>query len=141
MKYNFHLSDSIKRAIWSSLSIVEELLLELENLVQDEEDLIFIEIKNTINSEKREIIKKEIEEIRDSLKDIKKTLNLKKDSIDNTNLILSKCAKLWEILCDSETKKLKGYGTPPENLSDYLDPIIYKIIHKIEFIRDLVSKK
>jgi hypothetical protein len=35
--------------------------------------------------------------------------------------------EIWTILCDTESRALRGYGAPPEGLKEVLDPIVKKL--------------
>ena len=132
------LSRAYKNGLSSSLSIVEELLIEIEDLLNCEnKNAVFIKWRNSLNASQKEGIKKEIGEIREQIEDIKTKLLLPSEILNNSVLISSRCGKMWEILCDLETRKLKRYGEIPKNLSDFLDPKIRKVVNSIEKILEI----
>jgi len=103
-----HLTEPYQRAISSSLAIVEERLFELERLLKNEHGVsIFNSVRSTLGPEQKQHIQREIEDIREGLWDIKSTLSLKSSSVNDAVLIGSRCASIWEMLCNLETK------TPP----------------------------
>ena len=137
-----HLTEPYQRAISSSLAIVEERLFELERLLKNEHGVsIFNSVRSTLGPEQKQHIQREIEDIREGLWDIKSTLSLKSSSVNDAVLIGSRCASIWEMLCNLETKRLRRYGAPPEELGNYFDTKIRELIKHIERISELVEKK
>jgi len=121
---------------------VEERLFELERLLKNEHGVsIFNSVRSTLQPEQKQHIQREIEDIREGLWDIKATLSLKRSSVNDAVLISSRCANIWEILCNLETKRLHRYGATPEELGNYFDTKIRELIKHIERISELVEKK
>lgn len=123
---------SIQNAIISSFSTIEELISEIETIFNNE-DRIFVKIKKSPNKE----IERKLEEIKEILKKVKEELNLKEEVISDKAIIGSRCAKIWEILNDMKVEKLKKYGNIPEDLKNYLNPLIEKILKLVNEIVDL----
>jgi len=82
-----------------------------------------------------------ISEMEGKISTIKATLSLPTASMKNTRLILSRNGKIWELLCDLQTKKLKSYGATPEGLADFLDPVIEELISATENIPQILQEK
>jgi hypothetical protein len=127
---------SIQNAITSSLTIIEDLVCEMDIVFKDE-NKIFSKIEKKISVKKMEKIKENIEEIKKILKKIKEEMNLKEEKISDVAIINSRCAKIWEILNDLKGEKLKKYGSVSEDLKNYLDPEIEKILKLVNEIVDL----
>lgn len=123
---------SIQNTIISSFSTIEELISEIGTIFNNE-DRIFVKIKKSPNKE----IEKKLEEIKEILKKVKEELNLKEEVISDKAIIGSRCAKIWEILNDMKVEKLKKYGNIPEDLKNYLNPLIEKILKLVNEIVDL----
>jgi hypothetical protein len=127
---------SIQNAITSSLTIIEDLLYEMDIVFKDE-NKIFSKIEKKIGVKKMEKIKENIEEIKKILKKIKEEMNLKEERISDIAVINSRCAKIWEILNDLKGEKLKKYGSVSEDLKNYLNPEIEEILKLVNEIVDL----
>jgi hypothetical protein len=127
---------SIQNAITSSLTIIEDLVYEMDIVFKDE-NKIFSKIEKKISVKKMEKIKENIEEIKKILKKIKEEMNLKEERISDVAIINSRCAKIWEILNDLKGEKLKKYGSVSEDLKNYLDTEIEKILKLVNEIVDL----
>ena len=139
----YTLSNSHKRTLSSSFSIVEELLEEIREILENKKakNLIFRRIKNALTLKKIDEVKNIINEMKKELEIIKSDLNLITEKFLSTSLISSRSAKMWEILCDLETRKLKKYGEVPSNLPEYLDPRIKKLIALAEKITETTKGK
>ncbi|MCM8771627.1 MAG: hypothetical protein NC922_00915 [Candidatus Omnitrophica bacterium] len=129
--------DLIKNVFLSNLSTVEELLIEIE-LIFEKRERIFLKIKKQID-EKEVMLK--ISKIKKVLKDLKKEFNIKEEEMAETAIVNSRCAKIWEILNDLKSEKLKRYGEIPKDLGIILDPKIEEIIYLINEIVDMAAKK
>ena len=90
---------SIQNAITSSLTIIEDLVCEM-NIVFKDENKIFSKIEKKISIEKMKKIRENIGEIKKILQKLKNELNLKEEKISDVAIINSRCAKIWEILND-----------------------------------------
>jgi hypothetical protein len=127
---------SIQNAITSSLTIIEDLVYEMDIVFKDE-NKIFSKIERKISIEKMKKIRENIEEIKKILQKLKNELNLKEERISDMAIINSRCAKIWEILNDLKGEKLKKYGSVSEDLKNYLNPEIEKILKRVNEIVDL----
>jgi tetrahydromethanopterin S-methyltransferase subunit B len=127
---------SIQNAITSSLTIIEDLVCEMDIVFKDE-NKIFSKIEKKISIEKMKKIRENIGEIKKILQKLKNELNLKEEKISDVAIINSRCAKIWEILNDLKGEKLKKYGSVSEDLKNYLDPEIEKILKLVNEIVDL----
>mgnify|MGYP001263500292 CR=1 FL=1 len=127
---------SIRNALSSSFSIIEELIEEIDNVFKKEENL-FLKIERRIDKKGQKKIEENIKQIKTILKNLKKEFNLDEEKISDKTIISSRCAKIWEILNDVKGNKLRKYGEVPDYLKKYLDPEIEKILKLINEIVDL----
>jgi len=127
---------SIQNVITSSLTIIEDLVYEMDIVFKDE-NKIFSKIEKKISIEKMKKIRENIGEIKKILQKLKNELNLKEERISDVAIINSRCAKIWEILNDLKGEKLKKYGSVSEDLKNYLDTEIEKILKLVNEIVDL----
>ncbi len=132
MLNKFQLSEPYCRVLSSALSIVEEMLSELDDLLKCQPiGSIFTDVVNTLDGKHRQLIHEEVESMRHKLRNVKTTIGLNSATVKNAALISSRRGKIWEILCDLETRCLRRYGKPPNGLSDYLDCRIRELINSI----------
>jgi len=126
--------ESYRNALSSQLGVIEELLNEIESVLKEEENFLFLKIERKIKKEKRKKIEEKIEELKKIISDMKREFNLKEDVLTDVAVISSRTSKIWEILCDMKTEKMKRYGKIPDGLSDILDPLINRMIKLTERI-------
>lgn len=129
--------DLIKNAFLSSFSVIENLLEEIEAFLKPKERMFF-KIKR--NLDQREL-KLKIIEIKNILKDLKEKLGIKEEEITDIAVINSRCAKMWEILNDLRSDKLKRYGEIPEEVKSITESSIKKLIDLVNEIVDLTTQK
>lgn len=135
------LSEPYIRSLSVSLSIVEDMANDIEELIDDEyPKKIFRKIKNVLNQEKKESIMVKLENINKILMQLKNDLKLNLETFANTSLISSRCGSSWNILCDLETRKMKRYGKQPAELEGYLDPKINDLLMCFKEITELINK-
>ncbi|NOZ64086.1 MAG: hypothetical protein GXO71_04005 [Caldiserica bacterium] len=135
------LSKTYRRAITSYLSLVEELVDEIRNILlkSGRGDGIFMQVRKVLSPEDTQEIQRLLEKIEDRLRILKKDLHLYPEVSLDASLISSRSAKVWEILCDLEVDRLKRYGPPPSDLAEYLDPKIKELISLIEEITTITQ--
>ncbi len=130
------LRDNHRRSLSSSLMIVEQLLKESEELMENKSITCCYDVKNDINPD---IIKRNLEVIDSARKQICKLAEkyaTDKHSQSLQRIIAAKKTKMWEILCDSKARKLKGFGEFPQRLiKEYDDDIdeLMAIATKLEY--------
>jgi len=136
------LSESYGRAITSTLAIVEEMLSEMEVLINCKEPpSLFTETEDTIPASAKKNVLAKIRDMKTRISEIKDTLSLPRTTVRNTTLVLSRNGKIWELLCDLHTKKLKNYGRTPEGLPDFLDPLVSELISITEEIPKILRTR
>jgi len=126
--------ESYRNALSSQLAVVEELLNEIESVLKEEENFLFLKIERKIKKEDRKKINERIKELKKIISVMKRKFNLKEDVLTDIAVISSRTSKIWEILCDMKTEKMKRYGKIPDGLSDVLDPLIDRMIKLTERI-------
>jgi TIR domain len=110
------LPENHRRSLSSTLMIVEQLLIDIEDLTTNRYKPCCIEIKNDISTD---IIKKNLSAIEESRKlicNLAEKYNTDKTVQSLQRIVNAKKTKIWEILCDSKAKRLKGFGEFPPKL-------------------------
>ena len=128
MKKEITLPDNHRRALSSSLYLVEKLLTGMEEVILDQNDTCCSEVLKDIDNP---AIAKNLSAIREAKKYICSLVE-KYDTTKKTQrlqrIIDAKRTKVWEILNDSFSKKLKGYGSFPQKYANEYDTDISKLI-------------
>ncbi len=122
------LSDNHRRTLSSSLIVVEKSLLELESmilrksdsccniLVRDIDDTT---IKNNISA---------INEAKQFICELAEKYGASQEKLSLQRVIDAKRTKIWEILTDTLSGKIRGYGTFPKKYAEEYDGDIKKLI-------------
>ncbi len=101
--------------------------LERQAAEQNIASVLYNEI-NDLTLERQELFQERIQAIRKILSTIKSDLRLEPERQNVSSLIWGRCAFLQVDLMNIETKRLRGYGEPPQWLFEYLDPLLQELI-------------
>lgn len=129
-----------RRIISITLTMLDEFLCRCERFAQgrDVQSVFYIE-NNTLTPEQRARLESAIAVMRAELKEIRDTLNLQVSRKQIVNSIWAECHLLWESLIEIKGKYLRGYGVPPEDLVNYIDPKSERLIALVNEIITAVS--
>jgi hypothetical protein len=115
------LQENHRRSLSSTLMIVEQLLIEIEDLTNLQNRTCCFEIRNDIAKETSDKNLKAIEEARKLICKLAEKYNTDKTIQSLQRIVDAKKAKIWEILCDSKAIKQKGFGEFPTKLVKEFD--------------------
>jgi hypothetical protein len=93
--------------------------------------------QNTLSDKQRKQLLSEIEVMKKLLGEIKNALDLEIEEESIASDIVGRCASLWVVLTETTSKYLKRYGDVPSELSNFLDPIIERLINHILRISEI----
>ena len=136
MKKEIPLPDNHNRSLSSSLYLIEKLLCEMEKAILGQDDSCCSETIKDIDNAAIADDLAAIKEARTYICIMVEKYNTSKKSQRLQRIIDAKRTKIWEILNDSMSKKLKGYGTFPLKYAKEYDTDIAKLIeitNKINF--------
>lgn len=125
-----------------SMQVLEETLSEVEETIMGgKQRKIMTETVDNISPWGKALILKRIEEIKELISYIFQKLNLEKRREETKNRILGvmtiQCVNLEEI----ESKRLRGYGEVPDELREFLDPRVNKMIRLVDEICKIAGSK
>jgi len=136
MSRKINLSENHTRSLSSSLIVVEKSLLELEDMLLKQANGCCNVLVKDIDDE---TLAYNITAIHEAKKCICELAEKYGPSIEKMNLqrvINAKRTKIWEILTDTLSRKIKGYGTFPKKYAEEYDSDINRlleIINKIHY--------
>jgi hypothetical protein len=137
MKYErIKLKDNHKRSLTATLTIIEELLIEVKDLMLSQHKTCCLEIKEDVDPAIKVQNVKAVEEALDIICKLVEKYNISTYTQSLKRIIDAKKAKMWEVLCDSKARKLKGFGEFPSHLIREFDNDIdelMSITNKINF--------
>lgn len=122
------LSPSYKRNILTTLSFLDQTMMEFEELARGRErrSVLYAE-SNELASEQRRLLLSEVGEIRRILVELRTVLDLDVQARSATRFIWSQCSVLWANLSEVDSRRLKGYGEAPAGFAEYWDPKISEL--------------
>ena len=137
MKYDkISLNDNHKRSLTSTLMIVEQLLVELEDLILRPYNTCCYEIRNDVDNDALDQNLIVFGEARKQICLLKEKYNTDKTLQSLQRIIDTKKTKIWEILHNSKSRRMKGFGEFPQRfIKEYDGDIdnLMKITEKIVF--------
>jgi hypothetical protein len=122
------LPENHRRSLSSTLMIVEQLLIEMEELMINQHASCCFEIKNDLNMTIVDKNRKVIDEALKLICSLAEKYGTELHTQSLQRIIDVKKEKMWEILCDSKAKKLKGFGDFPQKLIKEFDKDIDELI-------------
>ena len=129
------LQETHRRSLTSTLMIVEQLLIEIEELMTSRYKTCCLEIKNDIDNDIKNQNLKVIKEARNQICILADKYSTDMHTQSLQRIIDVKKTKMWEILCDSKAKKIKGFGEFPKNLVEEYDRDIDELMAIVDEIR------
>jgi hypothetical protein len=128
MSKKINLSENHTRSLSSSLIVVEKSLLELENMLSKQTD-------SRCNGFVRDIDDKTLANNIASIQEAKKYIcelaekyGTSKENLNLQRVINVKRTRIWEILTDTLSRKIKGYGTFSKKYTEEYDSDINRLI-------------
>jgi hypothetical protein len=118
-----------------SMRVLENTVYEMEELVRDSNGRkTMTETVNNLTQRERDMILKRIVEIKESINYIAEHLNLTRRKVEAKNLILGAMTVERVNLDEMKSKGLRGYGEVPDDLREFLDPQVEKMIALVDEI-------
>ncbi len=114
------LHENHKRSLTSTLIVVEQLLNDIEELMKKPYNTCCYKIEYDIDDEAVNHNLKIIEESRNLICTLHDKYNTEKRVQSLQRIIDTKKTKIWEILHDSKSRRMKGFGEFPQKfIKDY----------------------
>lgn len=137
MKYDkILLNENHRRSLTSTLMIVEQLLVDLEDLMLRPYKTCCFEISNDVENDALNQNLKVIEEARKQICLLKEKYNTGVTVQSLQRIIDAKKTKIWETLHNSKSRRMKGFGEFPQKMvKEYDNDIdeLMAIADKIKF--------
>jgi len=123
------LSDNHRRAITTTLTLLDERLCEFEQIAHGREvqSLLYRE-QNDLSAAERKRLLQEIARAHQTIREIRDTLLLEPVVHVLSRQLRGASSSLWETLIETQSKRLRGYGKVPRALAQYLDPNLERLI-------------
>jgi hypothetical protein len=128
MSKKINLSENHIRSLSSSLIVVEKSLLELEDMLIKQSNFCCNLLLKDIDDETLKADISAIQEAKKCICELAEKYGTSQDKLSLQRVINAKRTKIWEILTDSLSRKIKGYGTFPKKYAEEYDADINKLI-------------
>ncbi len=136
------LKENHRRSIATALGLLDETLCLFEEYAKGREiHSVFFEERNVLTTRQRKALLEEIGRLREIMREIKETLGLRIRIVDVSKKIWGSGAGFWEILAELEPKRLRAYGSVPEELGAFLKPTVSALIEGMMRISSIVGKE
>lgn len=109
------------RSVSASIYLIEKTIDELEELFNASKKHITYEIVNDIEDSEREQVLKNIQKIRAFIEKLMQKYQLNREVTYLSRVLNARKSRMWEILGDTTSKRMKGYGNLPEKEAAVLD--------------------
>lgn len=129
-----------KNALRIGLVLVEKGMFELDHLLArgDHHGILF-GVKDDLAEETKAGIRQLIHDILDTLREMKEQFHLDLEIDKKSRAIFGKVPLLWEIVTDTDARRLRGYGEIDPSLKDLLDPSIERLSHLLLRMQSLLA--
>src|SRR4030042_821501 len=128
MNKKIHLSENHTRSLSSSLIVIEKSLLELEGMLLKQSNSCCNVLMKDIDDETIATTISAIQEAKSYICELAKKYGISQEKLSLQRVINAKRTQIWEILTDTLSRKIKGYGTFPKKYVDEYDSDINKLI-------------
>jgi hypothetical protein len=128
MSKKINLSGNHTRSLSSSLTIVEKSLLELEAMLIKQNNSCCNVLIKDVEDKTIETNISAIQEAKNYICELAEKYSTSRENSSLQRVINAKKAKIWEILTDTLSRQMKGYGTFPKKYAEEYDSDINKLI-------------
>lgn len=122
-----------KRSMSSSIHLIEKLADEVEVLLTNYKTLETQTVERDIPDDEKKVVMEAVREIKDEVKRLSEKYDLKKQVVLESRFLDSRKTKAWEILNNSEAKRMDAFGKFPEEIRSEYNADIKRLL-------ELVSK-
>jgi hypothetical protein len=136
-----NLSEAHSSRIRITLTLLDEALVKFEEWAQGREvrSILYHEA-NTLDPDRRAEILADIAGIRGIMQELKDDLYLEAGVQNIAKTMRGHCYILWVDVLEMTSKYLRGFGEPPPELVNYLDPKTHHILKYLDHIKALLTK-
>lgn len=122
-----------KRSMSSTVHLIEKLVDEVEALLTNHKTLETQTVESDIPNDEKASVVEAVREIKGEVKRLSEKYDLKKQKVSESRFVNSRKAKAWEILHNSEARRMDAFGKFPEEIRGEYDA-------DIEHLLELVNK-
>jgi len=135
------LPENYFRSISSKMYLIEKSIIETEDLLLRKSNGSCFEIVDDLEESEIEFVLQKISVLKALIEKLALKYNLRKNISYTSRILQAKNSKIWEILGDSFSNRLKGYGKLSGEITDELDSDLSSMMEIIEQLLDRNNKK
>ncbi len=135
MSKKIQLSENHTRSLSSSLIVVEKSLLELDDMLLKQNNSCCNLLMKDVDDKTIITNISAIQEAKNYICSLAEKYGTSKENLSLQRVINAKRTKIWEILTDTLSRKIKGYGTFPKKYAEEYDSDINRLIEITNRIR------
>lgn len=128
------LSDNHKRSVSASMFLVEKLIDEIEYELHHYHEKVMISINDGTESADLQYFALLVQEIKSYIRFMVDKYDLQPTQYNFSQIINSRKSKMWEILSNTQSKSLKGFGEFPPEYAKEFDSDIENLLKLTESI-------
>lgn len=135
-----NLSEAHHSRIRITLTLLDEALVKFEEWARGREvrSVLYRETNN-LDPDRRAGLLADIAAIRGIMQELRDDLHLEAGSQDIAKAMLGHCYILWVDVLEMTGKYLRGFGEPPPELVNYLDPKAHRILQYLDHLKALLT--
>ncbi len=115
------------RSVSASIYLVEKTIDELENMLTRPRQHFTYKIVNDIDDSEKEKLLQSIKQTRAFIAELMRKYGLNREVTYMSRILNARKSRMWEILGDTTSKRMKGYGHLPGETAAELDRDINKL--------------
>ena len=138
---SIELSENHRRSISITLQLLDEALCEWTDWSEGrvKSGVMYREL-DTLSPNQKSELRSKIGATRQLIIRLRDDLDLQLRDVATSRSIAGHASLLWEMLTEPNSRGLNGYGTVPEELEGYLDPIGETLTEQISSITAMLSQ-
>jgi len=125
------LQDNHRRSVSAAIYMIEKIIRDLEKELRPDEEGVLLKIIHDINTTDLQHYEKVLLPIKSHIRYLAEKYGLNPHEVLISRLVNAKKTGMWEILCDTNSKRMKGYGDFPEEFARELDSDIDTLLNLI----------
>lgn len=135
------LSTNHRRSISASLHLTDKALCTWDAWATGDVPAgVMYQQRDTLSAVQKRELRTKIKQARELIVRLRDDLQLQPSTPTTPQLLAGQATVLWEMLCDLNSRSLRGYGNVPDDLARYLDPIAEKLLAEMNKISGLFSQ-
>ncbi len=129
-----NLKPNHRRSFSSSMYLLEKLMKEIKDELSEKEPIRMQTIKQDLSEGKKKAVLQAVSDVEQEIARLADKYQLTRQELVESHFLNSRKSKAWEILNDSLSKRMNGFGEfPPELAKEFDDDIdrLLKLVSKL----------